>query len=256
MKPARETSASGPRTARGDARRTGGAVAREQQLASRLDAIAWMARQVGHTLNNELMVVLANARWLEEEGRDDATVAELRESGERCAGLASALLRWIARVQCGERPLRLRALLDETRPLLAAFPSGGMAGPELAVEIPHRCDPVVADPERACRMLVSLAAAAREVLGACGKLRARLVQTAAGPASALELRAEGAAEGRPGREHVARRLDGAERAGGEDESALARAAALAHEAGTALRAEAGPDGRAVLAVRVPLGSAA
>lgn len=254
MRPARETASSGPRIVRTEARRAWDAAPREQQLASRLGAIAWTTRRLGHALNNELTVVLGNARWLGDGGeRDEEAAADLRESGERCAALADALLRWIARVQCDAPPERLRALLDETRPLLAVFTSGGAA--ELAVEIPPGCDPVVADPERTSRMLVYLAACAREVLGAGPRLRARVVPAGHETPLALELCVEGEEAGSSRREHVARCLDGAVRtapAGEEDESALARAVALAREAGSALRADAGAGGRVVLGVRLPL----
>jgi PAS domain S-box-containing protein len=161
--------------------------------AQKMEALGRLAGGVAHDFNNLLGVVLGYAELLESAlpaSQGGHELGEIRRAAERAAELTRQLLA-IGRRQALElRAVDLRAMLDETEPLLRR------ALPEritLALDIAAGLEPVQADPSMLLQVVLDLALNARDAMPGGGRL--------ALTARAAELDAESAAQAglEPGR---------------------------------------------------------
>ncbi|MHB8691215.1 MAG: response regulator [Solirubrobacteraceae bacterium] len=167
------------------------AIARRQVANERnwrLESLAALAGGVAHDFNNQLAVIVNCAAFVSEElaahGRGDEVywdavrgdVAEIRRAAEQAAGLTRQLLAVGRREASRPRVVGLNDVLEEARERLARTLGDQL---ELKYEFTDGLPAVIADPAQLERVLLNLAANARDAMPGVGQLLLRTDLTTA-----------------------------------------------------------------------------
>jgi two-component system, cell cycle sensor histidine kinase and response regulator CckA len=140
-------------------------------VAQRMEATGQLAGGIAHDFNNLLGVVLTSASLLKEdlpantESHED--VLSILRAGERGVQLTRRLLTFARGQPLETRPLTLRKLLDDMRPLLTTAVGEDV---ELAIIAAPHLWPVVADDAQLEQVLVNLVVNARDVMPNGGRI--------------------------------------------------------------------------------------
>jgi two-component system cell cycle sensor histidine kinase/response regulator CckA len=162
------TEDAGPRKAEEAAR-----LQREEQLeqARRMEAVGRLAGGIAHDFNNLLTGILSYSDLILQELRPNdpirADVEQIRDAGQRAAGLTRQLLAFSRRQLLQPRVVFLNQTVIDLEPMLQR-----LLGNDVTLE--SRLDPelgnVLVDPAQVEQVLVNLVLNAREAMGAGGQL--------------------------------------------------------------------------------------
>jgi two-component system, cell cycle sensor histidine kinase and response regulator CckA len=157
----------------------------EEQLrqAQKMEAVGQLAGGIAHDFNNLLTAILSYCELLLEEIRQGdpirGDIEQIRQAGQRAAGLTRQLLAFSRRQVLQPKVLSLNAVVESTEGMLRR-----LIGADIVLEI--RSEPalwhVLADPGQIEQVLVNLVVNARDAMPRGGRI---LVAT-----SNLELRAD------------------------------------------------------------------
>jgi len=143
----------------------------ELERARKLETLGRLVGGVAHDFNNQLTVILGNARILRETlGNDDEAepmLADLASAAERCADLTGGLLAFARKTPREPRPVDVSEALDEVgRMLRPLLPEGARLEVDVAAGVP----PVLADATQLGRVLSNLAMNARDAIAPGGRV--------------------------------------------------------------------------------------
>jgi PAS domain S-box-containing protein len=144
----------------------------ELQQAQRMDAIGRLAGGIAHDFNNLLTGILSYSDLILQELRPNDPlrndVEQIRDAGQRAAGLTRQLLAFSRRQLLHPRIVSLNLTVTELEPMLRR-----LVGPEIALET--ELDPelgnVLVDPTQVEQILVNLTLNARDAMRSGGRLR-------------------------------------------------------------------------------------
>jgi signal transduction histidine kinase len=145
----------------------------EEQLgqAQKLEAVGQLAGRIAHDFNNLLTGILSYCDLLLDEVRSGdpirTDIEQIRQAGQRAAGLTRQLLAFSRRQVLQPRVLSLNAVVGELEGMLRR-----LAGVNVVVEAD--CEPglwyVLADPGQIEQVVINLAVNARDAMPAGGRL--------------------------------------------------------------------------------------
>jgi two-component system cell cycle sensor histidine kinase/response regulator CckA len=144
----------------------------ELQQTQRLEAVGRLAGGIAHDFNNLLTGILSYSDLILQELRPSdpirSDVEQIRDAGQRAAGLTRQLLAFSRRQLLHPRVVSLNATVTEIGPMLQR-----LLGPEVTLET--ELDPelgnIMVDPTQVEQALVNLALNARDAMPAGGQLR-------------------------------------------------------------------------------------
>jgi PAS domain S-box-containing protein len=189
----------------------------ESQLrrSQRMESVGRLAGGVAHNLNNLLTIINGYASMLEKEipGSDPKRrmLREMRQAGDRAAGLTEQLLAFARRQMLQPRDVEADRLVGEAEPSLRAACGGNV---ELSVHAAAAGGMVHVDPDGFRHMVMRLAASACEGMQGVGSLDLRTASAEMDPSDAP------AEIGFPGGEYVV--LTFRDTGPGMDEETIAR----------------------------------
>jgi PAS domain S-box-containing protein len=144
----------------------------QQRQAQKLDAVGRLAGGIAHDFNNLLTGILSYSDLILQELRPSdpirADVEQIRDAGQRAAGLTRQLLAFSRRQNLQPHAVSLNAMVTDLEPMLQR-----LLGTDTALEID--LDPelgnVLVDPSQVEQVLVSLVLNAREAMPSGGRVR-------------------------------------------------------------------------------------
>ena len=144
----------------------------QHQQSQRLEAVGRLAGGIAHDFNNLLTGILSYSDLILQELRPSdpirSDVEQIRDAGQRAAGLTRQLLAFSRRQLLHPRAVSLNATVNELAPMLQR-----LLGPEVTLEA--ELDPdlgnVMVDPGQVEQALVNLVLNARDAMPAGGRLR-------------------------------------------------------------------------------------
>jgi two-component system cell cycle sensor histidine kinase/response regulator CckA len=147
---------------------------REEQLqqSQRLDAVGRLAGGIAHDFNNLLTGILSYSDLILQELRPGDPlrndVEQIRDAGQRAAGLTRQLLAFSRRQLLRPRVVSLNAAVNELAPMLQR-----LIGPEIKLEtdLDPELGKVFVDPAQVEQALVNLTLNARDAMPTGGELR-------------------------------------------------------------------------------------
>ena len=145
----------------------------EQELqAQKVEAIGRLAGGVAHDFNNLLTGILSYSDLILQELRPNdpirADVEQIRDAGQRAAGLTRQLLAFSRRQLLHPRVVSLNTMVTELEPMLQRLLG---TGARLEIELDPDLGNVLADPAQMEQALVNLVLNAREAMPQGGLLR-------------------------------------------------------------------------------------
>jgi two-component system cell cycle sensor histidine kinase/response regulator CckA len=233
----------------------GALVLRVAAAAARMQAVGQMALGVAHDFNNVLTAILAAAELaLDRPETDPAAAQELRHiraSAQRGTALVRLLLGFGHAEPAPPRAVALNAAIEALAPLLARL-LGDKIGLVLDRVPP---DPVVRiDPAQLDRILINLAANARDAMGEGGTLTLRC-RVAAGAAT-IEVQDSGRGIPADILPHIFERFFTTRRARGGSGLGLATVQEIVHGLGGTIAAESTVGQGSCFRITLPLETAA
>jgi two-component system cell cycle sensor histidine kinase/response regulator CckA len=145
----------------------------DQQLQSqKMDAIGRLAGGIAHDFNNLLTGILSYSDLILQELRPNdplrSDVEQIKDAGQRAAGVTRQLLAFSRRQLLQPRVVSLNALVTDLEPMLQR-----LLGPDVALvtELDPEVGNSLVDPAQLERVLVNLVLNAREAMPAGGQLR-------------------------------------------------------------------------------------
>jgi PAS domain S-box-containing protein len=142
------------------------------QQAQKMDAVGRLAAGIAHDFNNLLTGILSYSDLILQELRPDDPlrndVEQIRDAGQRAAGLTRQLLAFSRRQLLNPRVVSLNLTVTELEAMLRR-----LLGPEIALEIELEPDlgHTVVDPGQIEQVLVNLTLNARDAMRGGGQLR-------------------------------------------------------------------------------------
>jgi PAS domain S-box-containing protein len=156
--------------------------------AQKMEAVGTLAGGVAHDFNNQLTVMLANARFLAEQvGGDEELrqgVEDLHRAAEHCAQLTRSLLAFSRQTAASPRALDVGAVVAGAGELLRPLIPSSI---RFEVEAPGEASFAVADPTQLQQVLVNLVVNARDAMPDGGILSLRAVPHLVGVQEAAAL---------------------------------------------------------------------
>jgi two-component system cell cycle sensor histidine kinase/response regulator CckA len=145
----------------------------EEQLrqAQKMEAVGQLAGGIAHDFNNLLTAILSYCELLLEEVRQGdpirADIEQIRQAGQRAAGLTRQLLAFSRRQVLQPKVLSLNAVVENTEPMLRR-----LIGADIVLEISVQPGPwhVLADPGQLEQVLVNLVVNARDAMPRGGRI--------------------------------------------------------------------------------------
>ena len=155
----------------------------ERRRTDRMEAIGRLAGGIAHDFNNLLTGILSYSDLILQDLRPAdplrADVEQIRDAGQRAAGLTRQLLAFSRRQLLQPKVLSLNSTVRQLEPMLDR-----LAGPGISLET--QLDPglgtVLVDPGALEQVLVNLVTNAREAMPQGGQLRIITANSASGPA--------------------------------------------------------------------------
>jgi len=139
--------------------------------AQKMEAVGTLAGGVAHDFNNQLTVMLGNARYVQSRLGDDPNLCDamldLTHSAEHCAHLTRSLLAFSRRSTISPTALDVATVVSETRELIQPLIPSSI---EFEVSFGDEVAPVSADPIQLQQVLVNLAVNARDAMPDGGKI--------------------------------------------------------------------------------------
>jgi signal transduction histidine kinase/ActR/RegA family two-component response regulator len=149
----------------------------EAQLrhAQRMEALGRLAGGIAHDFNNILGAILGYAEILRDRLRRDSKewqhVQEVKKAGERARDIVDRILAFSRRTDQRHRPVRMRALLEETAGLLRASLPPTVT---LSLRLPDDDAVVLGDPSRLQQVVMNLCTNAAHAMAAQGVIELAL----------------------------------------------------------------------------------
>jgi two-component system, cell cycle sensor histidine kinase and response regulator CckA len=144
----------------------------QQQQSQKMDAIGRLAGGIAHDFNNLLTGILSYSDLILQELRPNdplrADVEQIKDAGQRAAGLTRQLLAFSRRQLLQPRVVSLNTTVTELESMLQR-----LLGPDvtLVIELDAGLGNAQVDPAQFERVLVNLALNAREAMPSAGQLR-------------------------------------------------------------------------------------
>jgi two-component system, cell cycle sensor histidine kinase and response regulator CckA len=142
------------------------------QQTQKMDAIGRLASGIAHDFNNLLTGILSYSDLILQELRPydpiRADVEQIRDAGQRAAGLTRQLLAFSRRQLLQPRVVSLNATVRDLEPMLARLLGTGVT---LETELDPHLGNVLVDPAQVEQALVNLVVNAREAMPTGGRLR-------------------------------------------------------------------------------------
>jgi PAS domain S-box-containing protein len=139
--------------------------------AQKMEAVGTLAGGVAHDFNNQLAVILGNARHLLRGGHNEAesrdALVDLERAAEHCAQLTHSLLAFSRQAPAQVRPVDVNEVLMDARELLVPLMPSSI---EFDVLRSGELEPVCADPTQLQQVIVNLAVNARDAMPDGGSL--------------------------------------------------------------------------------------
>jgi len=144
----------------------------DARTTEKMEAIGRLAGGIAHDFNNLLTGILSYCDIIMQELRPAdpirADVEQIRDAGQRAAGLTRQLLAFSRRQLLQQRVLFLNARITELEPMLGRLAGAGVT---LETELDPSVGAVLVDPARLEQVLVNLLVNAREAMPEGGRLR-------------------------------------------------------------------------------------
>jgi two-component system, cell cycle sensor histidine kinase and response regulator CckA len=151
----------------------------ESRQGEKMEAIARLAGGIAHGFNNLLTGILSYTDLIMQELRPAdpirGDVEQIRDAGQRAAGLTRQLLAFSRRQLLQPRVLSLNSTIAELEPMLGRLAGSGIT---LDTELDPEVGSVFVDPGSLEQVLVNLVINAREAMTGGGQLR---IRTSASP---------------------------------------------------------------------------
>jgi two-component system, cell cycle sensor histidine kinase and response regulator CckA len=146
----------------------------ESRQGEKMEAIARLAGGIAHGFNNLLTGILSYTDLIMQELRPAdpirGDVEQIRDAGQRAAGLTRQLLAFSRRQLLQPRVLSLNSTIAELEPMLGRLAGSGIT---LDTELDPEVGSVLVDPGSLEQVLVNLVINAREAMTGGGQLRIR-----------------------------------------------------------------------------------
>jgi two-component system cell cycle sensor histidine kinase/response regulator CckA len=144
----------------------------EIQQAQKMEAIGRLAGGIAHDFNNLLTGILSYSDLILQELRPNdpirADVEQIRDAGQRAAGLTRQLLAFSRRQLLQPRVVSLNAMVRQVEPMLQRLLGTGVA---LETELDPNLGNVLVDPAQIEQVMVNLVLNAREAMPSGGLVR-------------------------------------------------------------------------------------
>jgi len=161
--------------------------------AQKMEAVGTLAGGVAHDFNNQLSVILGNARYVTAQVGEDPELADalgdLQRAGMHCAQLTRSLLAFSRQTPASPQPIAVERVVAEVRELLQPLIPASI---EFETETHNSVDCVLADPTQLQQVLVNLAVNARDAMPNGGRLRIATERRRVDREAAARLGLEGA----------------------------------------------------------------
>jgi PAS domain S-box-containing protein len=161
--------------------------ARQEEAARRaekMEAIGRLAGGIAHDFNNLLTGILSYSDLIMQELRPAdplrADVEQIRDAGQRAAGLTRQLLAFSRRQLLHPRVLSLNAVVTKLEPMLGRLAGAGVT---LEIDLDPSLGNVLVDPARLEQVLVDLVVNARDAMPEGGRLTIRTASSGPDPTS-------------------------------------------------------------------------
>jgi two-component system cell cycle sensor histidine kinase/response regulator CckA len=155
----------------------------QQNQAEKMEAVGRLAGGIAHDFNNLLTGILSYSDLILQELRPSdpirADVEQIRDAGQRAAGLTRQLLAFSRRQLLQPRVVSLNATVTELEPMLQRLLG---ADATLETELDPTLGKVIVDPAQIEQVLVNLVLNAREAMPQGGRLRVTTANAEAEPA--------------------------------------------------------------------------
>jgi CheY-like chemotaxis protein len=152
--------------------------AEQQQQAQRLEAVGRLAGGIAHDFNNLLTGILSYSDLILQELRPGdpirGDVEQIRDAGQRAAGLTRQLLAFSRRQVLHPRVVSLNATVSELEPMLHRLLGGDVV---LETELDPELGNILVDPGQIEQVLVNLTLNARDAMPTGGQVRIATVNT-------------------------------------------------------------------------------
>jgi CheY-like chemotaxis protein len=149
-----------------------------------MEAIGRLAGGIAHDFNNLLTGILSYSDLIMQELRPAdplrADVEQIRDAGQRAAGLTRQLLAFSRRQLLHPRVLSLNAVVTKLEPMLGRLAGAGVT---LEIDLDPALGNVLVDPARLEQVLVDLVVNARDAMPEGGRLTIRTASSGPEPTS-------------------------------------------------------------------------
>jgi PAS domain S-box-containing protein len=139
--------------------------------AQKMEAVGTLAGGVAHDFNNQLSVILGNARYVAGQVGEDPELADalsdLQRAGMHCAQLTRSLLAFSRHTPVSPQSILVERVVADVRELLQPLIAASI---EFQIEAHNDVDCVLADPTQLQQVLVNLAVNARDAMPEGGHL--------------------------------------------------------------------------------------
>jgi signal transduction histidine kinase/ActR/RegA family two-component response regulator len=144
----------------------------QQQQAQKMEAVGRLAGGIAHDFNNLLTGILSYSDLILQELRPSdpirADVEQIRDAGQRAAGLTRQLLAFSRRQLLQPKVVSLNATVSELEPMLERLLGTDVT---LETELDPTLGNILADPAQVEQVLVNLVLNAREAMPGGGRLK-------------------------------------------------------------------------------------
>jgi two-component system cell cycle sensor histidine kinase/response regulator CckA len=139
--------------------------------AQKMEAVGTLAGGVAHDFNNQLSVILGNARYVAGQVGEDPELADalsdLQRAGMHCAQLTRSLLAFSRHSPASPQSMSVERVVADVRELLQPLIPASI---EFEIRAHNEVDCVLADPTQLQQVLVNLAVNARDAMPEGGHL--------------------------------------------------------------------------------------